>query len=59
MVYIGTREGTRSRGRPISRLMDTVRVEIYEFIVMNKRERAGNREDWKRALKEVKAGIML
>jgi hypothetical protein len=54
MVYNGTAGGTRTRNRLRLRQMD-----LDTFGIRNWRERAGNREDGKRATKKVIAQVRL
>ena len=48
-------EGTRTRGRPRQRWMDNVMTDVREFGILNWKEKASNRDEWKRVLREVKA----
>lgn len=55
MIHNGMPEGTRTRGRPRQRWMDNVMTDVREFGILNWKEKASNRDEWKRVLREVKA----
>ncbi|PSN52660.1 hypothetical protein C0J52_08808, partial [Blattella germanica] len=55
MIHNGMPEGTRAKGRPRQRWMDNVMTDVREFGILNWKEKASNRDEWKRVLREVKA----
>ncbi|PSN44642.1 hypothetical protein C0J52_07736 [Blattella germanica] len=55
IIHNGMPEGTRTRGRPRQRWMDNVMTDVKEFGILNWKEKASNRDKWKRVLREVKA----
>ena len=55
IIHNGMPEGTRTRGRPRQRWMDNVMTDVREFGILNWKEKASNRDEWKRVLREVKA----
>ncbi|PSN58017.1 hypothetical protein C0J52_02027 [Blattella germanica] len=55
IIHNGMPEGTRTRGRPRQRWMDNMMTDVREFGILNWKEKASNRDEWKRVLREVKA----
>ena len=56
-VYIGAVEGRISRGRSRLRWKDRVRMVLDNSRIKKWRKRMGNKESWKKTMKEVKARI--
>ncbi|PSN57371.1 hypothetical protein C0J52_02905, partial [Blattella germanica] len=52
MIHNGMLEGTRTRGRPRQRWTDNVMTDVREFGILNWKEKASNRDEWKRVLRE-------
>ena len=59
MGYNGTPDGLRSRDKTRLRWMGSVRMDLKKSGLNNWREKAGNREDSKRAMNDVNTRIRL